>query len=88
MRDGILPSTLKIVLKTRYPLPQQQPGPVSPPLGVQPYSSPLPCAEPESSGDDEIESGNLKALADSQEEEQWKISPAAWPDDMSENHQE
>ena len=38
--------------------------------GSPPCSSPLPCTEPESSGDDQIESDCLEALADGQEEEQ------------------
>ena len=44
---GILPPTIKIILKIIYP---------------------LPCAEPESSGDDHIESNSLEALPDGQEE--------------------
>ena len=67
-KKGILPSTLKMTLKTYYPPPVHQPQPQPPqydlpprrlperPLPVSPLSSsPLPCIEPESSEDDQIE---------------------------------
>ena len=47
-KNNKLPPSIKIILKSRYP---------------------LPCAESESSGDGEVESNFLKALADGQEEE-------------------
>ena len=55
-RKGILPPPLKMILKTPYPLPvHQQPPPTSPPLEIPPSPSPLPCAEPESFRNDQIE---------------------------------
>ena len=49
-------TTIKIILKSRYP---------------------LPCAKPESSGDDKIESdSSLEVLADGQEED---LSPSLLP---------
>ena len=41
----ILPPTLKMILKTHYPLPVKQPSPTSPPSNTPPFPSPLPSAE-------------------------------------------
>ena len=78
---GTLPSTLKMILKTRYPLSCAESE------SSEDYHtenkfleeqadgqeeerspSPLPWAEPESSGDDQIESFSVEALADGREE--------------------
>ena len=81
-KEGILPPTLKITLKKYYPLTIHQP--LVPPRPELPtYLSPLPCTEPESSGDDQTESDSLGAPADGREEERLEISLIARPD-MSE----
>ena len=74
----ILPPPLNINLKKRYPLSvQQQPPLTSPPSEILPSPSPLPCAEPESLGNDQTESkeNSLEASADHQEEERGEIPP-------------
>ena len=48
----------------------------------------LPCAAPESSGDDQIKSDFFKVLADGEKEERRETSPAERHGDMSGNHQE
>ena len=100
-RKGILPPTLKMILKTRYPLPctgsessgddQIESGSFKALADGQEEersSSLLPCAEPESSGYDQIETDSLEALTDGQEEERWKIPLVAGPNDMTERHRE
>ena len=63
-RKGLLPPPLKIALKTRYPLPLEQwPQPVLLPSDIPSYPQPLPCAEPESLGNDQIKSDYLEVLA-------------------------
>ena len=64
---GVLPPPLKMILEARYPLlVQQQPSPTLPPRKIPPSLSPLPCAEPESLGNDQIErkQNHLKAQMD------------------------
>ena len=88
-RKGLLPPPLKINLKTRYPLPlEQQPQPVLLPSDIPPYPQSLPCAEPESLGNDQIRSDYLEVLAADQGEERWEIPLAARPDDMVGKHRE
>ena len=54
---GILTPTLKIIIKTHYPrLPAKQQSPSSSPSDIPPSPSPLLSAEPESLGDNQIES--------------------------------
>ena len=69
---GIMSSTLKMTLKTYYPLPVHQPL-VPPRLEIPTCSSPLPCTKSESSGDDQTESDSLEAPADRREEERLEI---------------
>ena len=88
-KEGILPPLINMSLKTRYPLPvRQQPPLVLPPSDIPPCPSSLPCAEPESLGNSQIERDSLEALADGQEEERRKIPLAARPDDILGKHQE
>ena len=87
VRKALLPPPLKITLRTRYPLPlEQQPQPVLLLSDIPPYPQPLPCAEPESLGNDQIKSGYLEVLAADQEEERWEIPLVARPDDMVGTH--
>ena len=79
---GILSLTLKIILKMYYPLP------VSPHSEILSRSTSLPCTEPESSGDDRIESDSLGAQADGREEELSEIPIAGEPDDMTGKHRD
>ena len=51
---GILPPTLKIILKTHCPLPVKQKPPTQPSSGIPPSSSPLPSTDPRSLGEDQI----------------------------------
>ena len=53
---GILPSTLNMIIKTRYPLPVQQQPSILPPSDIPPSPSPLPSDESEPFEDDQIES--------------------------------
>ena len=53
---GILPPTLKMIPKIHYPLPTRQQAPIPPPSDIPLSPSPLPSAEPEWLGDDQIES--------------------------------
>ena len=64
--NSISPSTLKMILKTHYPLPVKQQPLISPPLDIPPSPSPLPSAEPGSLGDDQIngKENSLKARVD------------------------
>ena len=85
---GILPPTLNMILKTRYPLPaQQKPQPVSSQSEMQSCPSPFPCAEPELLGNGQIKTASLEALVDGQEEERWETPLAARSDDMARKHQ-
>ena len=62
----ILPPTLKMILKTSYPLPIKQQPSISPPSDITPSSSLFASAESESLWDDQIESKDnvLKVRAD------------------------
>ena len=73
---GILPPTLKMILKKYYPLP------VSPHPEIPSCSSSLPCTEPESSRDDQTESDSLGAPIDGPKEERSEIPLAVEPDGM------
>ena len=75
---GILPPTLKMILKKYYPLPILLHPEISS------CSSPLPCTEPESSERDQTESDSLRAPVDESKEEQSEIPLAVEPDDMME----
>ena len=89
MRKGILPLLLKMVLKTRNPLPpKQQPPSISTSPAISLYPSPLPCTEPESSRNDQIKSDSLEALAGGQEKERWGILLARRPHGMVGKHWE
>ena len=61
---GTLPPPLKVILKTYYPLAGEQQPPAPPPLDIPPSPLQLSSAEPESLGDDQIESEekSFKAL--------------------------
>ena len=78
-KSDILPSTLNMNIKKYYSLPVHQ-TPILPSSEIPPCSSPMPCTEPESSGDDQIESDSLGEQVDGQEEERWEISLVVWPD--------
>ena len=70
----ILPLTLKIVLNIHYPLPVQQKSPIPLSSDIPLSTSPLPYAEPELLGDDQIESEDffLEARADDTTEKKGK----------------
>ena len=79
---GILPPTLKIVLKKYYPLPVL----LHPKIPSR--SSSLPYTEPESSGDNQTENDSLGAPADVWEEKRSETPLAVEPDDMTGKHQD
>ena len=79
--NDTLPPTLKMILKTYYPLP------VSPHPDIPSCSSSRRSTEPESWGDDQTESDYLGAQADGRGEEQSEISLAVEPDDTPGKHQ-
>ena len=79
---GTLLPPLKMVLKKYYPLPEH-PLPVLRHPDIPPYSSPLPCTEQESLGNDQTESGSPKAPADGPEEKRFEIPLAVRRDDMT-----
>ena len=83
-QKAMLPPTLKMVLKTYYPLPVHQSSmhPQHPEISSC-SQSPLPCTEPESLGDDQTDSVSLGAQADGRKEEQLEFSLAVQPNDMT-----
>ena len=70
-----LPPLYKIILMTHYPLPVEQQPPIPPSSGTLPSPSPLPKAEPESLGDDQIETEEtfLEAQASDTTEKRGKM---------------
>ena len=84
---GILPPTLKMILKKYYPLPVH-PLPVSPHPEIPSCSSPLPCTEPESSGGDQTKNDHVGAPSDEPEEERSEIPLAVYLDDMTGKHRD
>ena len=82
---GILPPTLKMILKRYYLLPVRQslvlPHPENPSC-----PSSLPCDEPKSSEDDQTESDSLGAPVDGPKEKQSEISLAVESNDMTGKH--
>ena len=63
---SILSPTLTTILQTHYPLPVQHQPPISSASDISPSPSPLPSAEPDFLGDDQMESEkkSLEILAD------------------------
>ena len=87
---GKLPPTLKLILKTYYPLPARQ-TPVHPkhPENSLCLQSPMPYTEHELLGDDETKSASFGAQqADGREKEQLETSLAVQPDDMTRKHRD
>ena len=84
---GILPPTLKMILRKHYPLPVRQ-SPVLPHPEIPSPSSSLPCTEPESSGEDQTESDSLGAPVDGPREEQSETPLAVEPDDRTGKHRD
>ena len=84
---GVLPPTLKMVLKKYYPLPVH-PLSGSPHPEIPSWSPLLPCTEPESSGDDQTESGYFGAPADGPKEERSEIMLAVQPDYVTGKHRD
>ena len=87
---GKLPPTLKLILKTCYPLPARQ-APVHPkhPEISSGLQSPMPYTEHESLGDDQTKSASFGAQqADGREKEQLETSLAVQPDDMTSKHRD
>ena len=77
---GVLPPTRKRILKKYYPLPVHQPL-VLPHPKIPPCSSPLPCTDPESSGNGQTESDSLRAPVDRSDEERSETPLVVKPDD-------
>ena len=71
----------------QYDLPPRR-SPARPPPVSPPCSSPLTCAQPESSGNDQIESDFLKVMAVGQEEERRETLLVVRPDDTIGKHRE
>ena len=73
---GILPPSLK-VFKTHYQLPVKQQPPLPPSPDIPPSPSQLPSAEPESLGEDQIETEEkiIEARADDTGEKKDKMEP-------------
>ena len=79
-KKGILPPTLKMILKTYYPLPVSQP-PLPPQDKKTPsYPPPLPCTEPDSLGDDQTKSESPGAPTDGREQDQLEVSLVEQPE--------
>ena len=73
---GILPSTLKMILKTHYPLPVKQQPPVPPTSDIPPSLTPLSSVEPELLEDDRIETQEkILEAADDTTEKKGKMEP-------------
>ena len=69
---GILPPTLEIIVKKYYPLPVRQSS-VLPHPEIPSCSSPLPCTELESLGDDQTERDYFGVPVNGPKEEQSEI---------------
>ena len=84
---GILPNTLKMILKTYYSLPARQ-APAYPkhPEITSSSQSPMPYTEPESLGDDQTKSASFGAQADGRKEDQFETLPAVQLDDVAGKH--
>ena len=80
---GISPLTLKMILKTYYPLPARQAS-VHPQLTkVSSCSpSPMPCTKPESLRDDQTKSSYFGAEINGRKEEQSETSLEVQPNDV------
>ena len=86
---GILPPTLKMILKMYYPRLARQ-APVHPQQQKKLSCSPppTPYTKPKSLRDDQIKSSSFGAQADGRKYEQLEISLEVQPDDMTGRHRD